>query len=212
MAIDREIDTKQRLLDDANQRLQQMTTQESRLRSDLLTAKQKLSDHYQKDIQKEQANISTLQNNITAQQKDIDTLQKKQTKLQQELQELQKVQTAIQIKSGEQQKKRGDLMNKISGIQRDLDQAQKRLDADYARKITDIGRSIDQTKRGIGTLQADLSRAIEKQKTEQAAKFKDATQQYSGRNITLSKAANSNFKPSIATNDNYKPSNGRRAA
>ncbi len=195
MAFD-EVQAKQRLLDDALLKQRQLNDRLAQYRLALQAKKNQLMSHYKGEGDKIQRDIATLQNNINLIQKDVVTLQKKQSDLQAKLRELQDEQTSRQTKLSEQQKRYSDMSAKLSGIMRDQDQSTKRLDTDYDRMIKDAERELAQVTRGIGTLQADLTRATEKQRTAHDAIIQKTQNQYQGRsNLNITTPANLTSRP-----------------
>ncbi|MCU0678756.1 MAG: hypothetical protein MUF19_04255 [Candidatus Pacebacteria bacterium] len=173
MAFD-DVQAKQRLLDDALSKQRRQNDELNRLRLDQQSKMTQLTSHYKGEVERVQKDANTLQANINLIQKDIITLQKKQSELQQKLRELQDEQTGRQTKLTEQQKRHTDLSTKVSGIMRDQEQATRRLTSDYERKIAEAERALEQTMRAIGTLQADVTRAVEKQQRASVAKTNSA--------------------------------------
>jgi chromosome segregation ATPase len=162
MGYDR-VAEKQRLLDEANQKLYRVNAQMQREALVMQTELDAIASRYGSEKRSLEQNIKTIQSNATPLQKDIDALQKKQTELQQRLKELQEDQTSLQRKYNDQQGRLQDHMSKLAGIQRDQLAAEKRVRDAKTRDIERLKSEATQISRGIGTLQADVARELANQ-------------------------------------------------
>ncbi len=169
MASFDDVQAKQRLLDDAVAKQRRYNEEIQRLNIDLQNKRDQLMSHYAAEIAKSEKEMRLADSKATGFRQEIDSIQNEQSKLQQRLSELQANQTKLQVKMSEQQKLQMEGMTKLSGIQRDQQRALERLDTDIKRSIDNKRRELDQVNRALGTLQADLTRAIEKQQRASVA-------------------------------------------
>lgn len=182
MAFD-DVQAKQRLLDEAVSKQRRLNDEINRLSIDQQNKRNQLITHYNGETERIQRDIKTIDSNTVAIQKDIATLQTKQSDLQTKLRELQDQQTKLQQKLTELQKRQTDYSTKLTGIQRDQQRAFERLDTDMHRVLDTKKRELETVNRGLGTLQADLTRAIEKQRQASAANSNSAPTSTAGRQI-----------------------------
>jgi chromosome segregation ATPase len=162
MAYDR-VAEKQRLLDEANQKLYRVNAQMQREALAMQTELDAIASRYNRDKRALEQSTQVIQSKLVPLQKEIDALQREQTKLQQRLKELQDDQTTIQRRYNEQQTLLQNDMTKLAGLQRDQVEAEKRARDSKTREIERLKSEVAQITRGIGTLQADVARELANQ-------------------------------------------------